>query len=112
VNERKRRIGENEAIFREINDQASAVITRLSVATDNLKIVCECGAPRCLDEILIPVAEYARVRDDATLFIIRPGHDLPETETVAAKAKDHWIVRKDPGVAERIARATDRRSMS
>jgi hypothetical protein len=110
VNERKRRIGENEAIFREINEQASTLTTGLSIASDNLKVVCECGAPRCLDEILIPLAEYARVRDDRTLFIIRPGHDLPESETVTAKAKEHWIVRKDPGLPETIARATDPRA--
>jgi hypothetical protein len=109
VNERKRRIGENEALFREINEQARTLTSSFSVASDDLKVVCECGAPRCLDEILVPLAEYARIRDDPTLFVIKPGHDLPETETVTAKAKGHWIVRKDPGLPAAIARATDPR---
>ena len=107
MNERKRRIGENEALFREINEQARTLTSAFSIASDDLKVVCECGAPRCLDEILVPRAEYARVRDDPTLFIIKPGHDLPETETVIAKARRHWIVRKDPGLPAAIARATD-----
>jgi len=87
MNERKRRIGENEALFREINEQARTLTSSFSVASDDLKVVCECGAPRCLDEILVPLAEYARIRDDPTLFLIKPGHDLPETETVTAKAR-------------------------
>jgi hypothetical protein len=106
-NERKRRIGENEAIFRSVNEQVTALHATLTTATDTMRIVCECGTPRCLKEITIRPDEYAAVRDDPTLFITLPGHDFPETETVVSKGDGYWIVRKDPGLPASIARATD-----
>jgi hypothetical protein len=47
------------------------------------------------------------VREDPTLFITKPGHDFPETETVVSKTGGYWIVRKDPGLPAGIALATD-----
>jgi hypothetical protein len=107
MNERKRRIGENEAIFRGVNEQVSAVNATLSTITDTMRIVCECGLQSCIDQFPIQPPEYGRIREDATLFIIKPGHDLPETERVVAKNDHYWIVQKDPGLPEMIARATD-----
>ena len=51
--------------------------------------------------------EYREVREDPTLFVLRPGHDFPETETVRAKKPGYWIVRKGPGLPAAIAEATD-----
>jgi hypothetical protein len=54
--------------------------------------------------------EYRGVRADATLFFVKPGHDLPEAETVVEKTDRYWVVRKDPGGPADLARATDPRS--
>ena len=110
MNERKRRIGENEAIFRSVNEQVSSLHATLATATDTMTVVCECGARSCTDRFLIEPARYAEVRDDSTLFVLKPGHDLPEAEMVVAKRDVYWIVRKDPGVPAAIARATDPRT--
>ena len=107
MSERKRRIGENEAIFRSVNEQVRGLTATLSTAAETMKIVCECGARSCTDQFEIDTAAYGKTREDPTLFLIRPGHDLPETETVVAKNDVFWIVRKDPGVPAEIARATD-----
>jgi hypothetical protein len=107
MSERKRRIGENEAIFRSVNEEVSALSTTLSTATDSMRIVCECGARSCTVQFTIPKDEYAKVREDSTLFMIRPGHDHPEAETVVAKSDDYWVVRKNPGLPAELARATD-----
>jgi hypothetical protein len=107
MNERKRRIGENEAIFRSVNEQVSALNATLSTATDTITIVCECGTRSCTDQFPIDPGDYTRVREDSTLFIVKPGHDLPEAETVVERAAGYWIVRKDPGLPAAIARATD-----
>ena len=107
MNERQRQIGENEAIFRSVNEQIEALSSTLTTVTDTMRIVCECGTRSCTDQFpIIPVA-YARVREDPTLFLTRPGHDFPETETVVAKEEGYWVVRKNPGLPEAIARATD-----
>jgi hypothetical protein len=110
MNERKRRVAENEAIFRAVNEQLSGLAA--SVATqetrDNeVEIVCECGAQSCTDRITIPQADYRRTREDSTLFLLRPGHDDPEAETVVARATTYWIVRKRPGTGESVSRALD-----
>ena len=110
MNDRKRRIGENEAIFRSVNEQVQGLTATLSTATDTMRIVCECGTRSCTDQFAIRPEDYGRVRDDATLFLIRPGHDLPESETVVDKTDHYWIVRKDPGGPAELARATDLRS--
>ena len=110
MNERKRRIGENEAIFRSVNEQVQALNATFSTVTNTMRIVCECGTRSCTDQIEITPEEYARVREDPTLFLTKPGHDFPETEQVARKTEHYWIVRKHPGVPELIAKATDRRA--
>lgn len=72
-----------------------------------MRVLCECGTRSCTDQFPIRVHAYARVRHDPTLFVVKPGHDFPETESVIKKEEAFWIVRKDPGVPAQIARATD-----
>jgi hypothetical protein len=106
VNERKRRIGENEAIFRSFNEEVQALSRTFTVPTETLKIVCECGARSCTDQFQIAPEEYARVREDPVRFVVKPGHDLPEAETVVEKTPTYWVVRKHEGLPAEIARAT------
>jgi hypothetical protein len=110
MNERKRRIGENEAVFRTVNEQVRSLTATHSSASATMNVVCECGARSCTDQFEISPEAYAKVRADATFFLVKPGHDLPETETVVAKNEVFWIVRKDPGIPAAIARATDPRT--
>jgi len=107
MNERKRRIGENEAIFRSVNEQIRQLTGTLSTAADSMKVVCECGTRSCAVQFRIDTDAYAAVRADPELFIVKPGHDLPESETVVDKNNVFWTVRKDPGLPAAIARATD-----
>jgi hypothetical protein len=107
LSERKRRIGENEAIFRGVNEEISSLNASFTANPKAMLIVCECGARSCTDRIEILPNEYGEVREDPTLFVLMPGHDFPETETVTAKRPSYWIVRKDPGLPAAIAEATD-----
>lgn len=101
LEERKRRVGENEAVFREVNEMVRPVEPTL------MTILCECGDGACRDHVVVAQGEYARVREDATLFLIRPGHESVETESVISKSLEYWIVQKLPGLPAAIARATD-----
>lgn len=107
MNARQRRIGENEAIFRSFNEEVRALSRTFTVPAESLTIVCECGARSCTDRYQIAPEEYARLREDPTLFTVKPGHDLPEAETVVEKTPVYWVVRKHPGLAAELARATD-----
>jgi hypothetical protein len=103
VNERKRRVAENEALFRSVNEQIDRLAGTVTVPTDELAVVCECGTATCTDRIRIAQPEYTRIRADSTLFVLKPGHDDPESETVVERGEAYWTVRKDPGTSARIA---------
>ena len=101
LEERQRRIGENEGMFRRVNEMVRPLEPTW------MTILCECGARTCQDQIVIAQDEYAEVREESALFVLRPGHDIAGTEQVVSKHVEYWIVRKDPGVPEALARATD-----
>jgi len=107
MNERKRRIGENEAVFRTVNEEVNRRDVTFTAAANTMRIVCECGVRSCTVHIEITPEAYRRVREDATLFVIRPGHDLPEAETVVEKADGYWVVQKDEGLPAALAIAAD-----
>ena len=81
-----------------------------TVPAETMTAVCECGLRSCSDRFQIAPERYASVREDSSLFLVRPGHDLPEAETVVEKTEEYWVVRKHAGVPALIARATDPRA--
>lgn len=97
----KQKIGENEGIFRSVNERVRPLEQTW------MTILCECGDKGCRDQVVIAQNEYARVREDSASFIVRPDHDIGETEDVIAKNLEFWIVRKHAGLPAAIARATD-----
>jgi len=101
LDEHKRRIGEKEANRRRVNEMVRAVEPIW------MTILCECGNPACRDQLVISQEQYENVREDSTLFMLRPDHDIAATEHVVSKHVEFWIVRKDPGVPADLARATD-----
>jgi hypothetical protein len=109
IGERAKRIGENEALFRSVNEQVHD-LNRSFLVEGRLRIVCECGEQSCIEQIELSPAEYEAVRADSALFIVKPGHDERAVETVVERHGDHWVVRKAPGAPQRIARETDPRS--
>ena len=80
-----------------------------TAATNTMRIVCECGVQSCTVHIEITPEAYRRVREDATSFVVRPSHDLPEAETVVEKTDGYWVVQKDEGLPAALAIATDER---
>jgi hypothetical protein len=107
VSERQRRIGENEAVFRALNEEVRGLTKTFTLDTETIRVICECGTRSCTEQFPIRVHVYARIRQDPTLFAIKPGHDFPETERVVQKHDAFWIVQKNPGLPADIARATE-----
>ena len=50
-----------------------------------------------------------QVRAEPTHFLVVPGHELPEVETVVRREDRFWVVRKDAGEPEELAIETDPR---
>jgi len=107
--ERARRVGENEALFRTVNEQVRD-LNQTFLVEGTLRIVCECGEQSCIDQIELMPGEYEAVRSDSALFAVKPGHEVEDVETVVERKDGYWVVRKAPGAPQRIARETDPRN--
>jgi hypothetical protein len=107
--EQARRIGLNEAVFRDMNEQLKTFAGE-AVLDDQLLLVCECGNEECEQSVSVSVAEYEEIRSDARLFALAPGHELEAVEEVVAVRKGFNVVKKRPGTPSRVAQETDSRS--
>jgi hypothetical protein len=107
VDERTRRIGENEALFRDINKQLEELNDQFAAVSERFVIVCECGYEACAARIELSAEEYEQLRADSTQFAVLPGHEASDVETVVANKNGYDVVRKLPGAPAEIARSTD-----
>jgi hypothetical protein len=108
MDERTRRIGQNEALAREVNERIELLASKSE--NGQIEILCECGAANCIDQLPISHSEYERIREDATLFLVVSGHEVPEVEDVVESFEHFDVVRKHDGSPARLAYATDPRS--
>ena len=107
MDERERRLVENETLFREVNEQ----IRRLSSALHGpgpYDFVCECSNKDCDRRVTLELAEYEAVRLQGDRFLVAPGHVLPDIERVVESHPTYEIVDKDDDV-EGLAFARDPR---
>ena len=109
MDERERRIGLNEAVFREANERIQELNQTFATVTDRLVLVCECGDGACALQISMAPAAYEELRADPTTFAIVPGHEIPDVEEIIAEHEGYAIVRKGEGIPRRVAEATDPR---
>lgn len=108
LDDRQARIARNEAVFREANEQID--VLSASAELDDFPIVCECGSMSCADVFEVSRAVYNDVRGNPAWFLLRPGHEATDVETVVARDDGYIVVEKKPGAAERVAVATDPRA--
>ncbi len=107
MGERERRIGANEAIFREVNERIEQLNRTFATLTETMEVMCECGELSCAQMISLSIGDYERIRADSALFAVVPGHVAPDVEDVVGEGPDYEIVRKREGDPRRIAEATD-----
>ena len=82
MNERERRIGQNEALFRHVNERLRDVNDAFGSVTGDFEIVCECGDVDCAERIMLTAEEYRDVRADPRYFAVRSGHVAEDVEEV------------------------------
>jgi hypothetical protein len=107
---RTRRVGENEALFREINERLEGLNEAFSTMTDKIEFVCECAEVSCIDRFPMTAGEYEQLRGDPTTFAVKPGHEAADMEEVVADRKTYVVIRKKPGTPAALAAANDPRS--
>ena len=103
---REQRLGRNESAFRAVNERIVDLRDRQGAV--RFEIVCECADSTCGAPLRISAVEYERARQDATTFIVRPGHENIEVEHVVEHGEDYVLVQKI-GDAARTAEALNPR---
>lgn len=97
---RERRLVENEALFREVNERIEET-AEAGGANDRhrYEFLCECSNIDCTLRLELTLIEYEHVRRDPKAFVVAPGHDLPEIEEVVFRTHAYQFVRKQGGAA-------------
>jgi len=108
VDERERRIAENETRFREVNERLESAQTSVGTGNGGIDVLCECGDRDCTEQVKLPLADYEAVRADPVAFVVKPGHEKPEAEHLVEHHGHYNIVRKQ-GEAAEIANEHDPR---
>lgn len=100
MDERTRRVAENEALFRQVNER---VVGRERRPAETFEIVCECADTQCMEHLRVTTEVYERTRSEPTDFLLKPGHAKPEYETVIDANEEFELVRKT-GAAGSVAK--------
>jgi hypothetical protein len=102
---RERRMAENEALAREVNERVGEVAAAWYGEDERLEFVCECSFDECSDRIRLRMAEYSRVRSSPEWFVLVPEHFAPEIEREVDRIGGYVIAEKI-GVAADVADET------
>jgi len=108
--EQARRVGLNESIFRQVNEQIENLNRDFGTDDRTMTVICECGNGDCALRLEISVPAYEAVRSDPRRYVIVPGHAIPEFESVLDRGDGYEVVEKDEGPAAELAEETDPRS--
>ncbi|HKF15304.1 MAG TPA: hypothetical protein VKB13_08770 [Gaiellaceae bacterium] len=110
MDERGKRVGRNEVLFREVNERLRELGEGFSLVSEEAEFVCECANQSCTEHVRMPLATYEEVRADPKRFFVLEGHEEPEYEKVVEERNGYLIVEKLPGGPAGIAIREDPRS--
>jgi hypothetical protein len=108
--EQVRRVGLNESIFRQVNEQIESLNRDLGAEVPAMTAICECADGDCTQRLEIPISEYEKVRSDPRRFIVVPGHEQLDYEEIVERSDAYDVVQKHEGDPAELARETDPRS--
>lgn len=94
MEERARRIIDNEVRFRDAMERIEGVRDTLTRVHTMFDAVCECGRPGCATSITISLPAYAAAHSDPAEFIVVPGHRDAAVEDVVASGATYVIARR------------------
>jgi hypothetical protein len=106
--ESRRRVGLNEAIFREVNERLEEVGEAFGLEV--LDMICECADIGCAERITVSVQAYEALRSNPRLFAVAPGHTVADVEEVVQRRKGYDVVLTREGEPARVAEETDPRA--
>lgn len=100
----KRRLAENEVIFRQANQKVAKGFKKLKeVANEDMTkewlhrldepvpFFCECSDEKCHKRIKLKPSEYDRLHQNNSQFVLYPGHNIASLERIV-RSEDQYIV--------------------
>jgi hypothetical protein len=95
----------NEAMFRAVNREIEGVSKQLG--DRRLELLCECGRDGCNDLIVVTDDVYDRVHEESDRFLVVPGHETPQLESVVVRTERYVVVDKFGEAEEIVTREPD-----
>jgi hypothetical protein len=106
----ERRLAENEAMFRKLNEQIQTGIhqTNLLAEADQqpefyiepksddapLQFLCECADEKCTGRVELNIFRYKEIHSTRDQFVVIPGHEIPQIEIVIREEPGYKVVKK------------------
>ncbi|SRR6266542_996978 len=102
---REKRMTQNEALFREVNERVQDVAEHEGGVYEYF---CECANVDCTFRVMLSAGEYEAIRADPRQFVVLPLHFTPEVEILVAERETYWIVRKTGEAGEHVEKLDPR----
>lgn len=93
----------NEEVFRDVNNLIEQGAERLGVAR-RLPFHCECADASCSETVELAPIEYDRIASHRFRFVVQPGHERAEIESVVSTTERYVVVEKQGEAREQIDR--------
>ena len=110
TDDRVRRVGENEALYRLVNERIKALSAGVAMTTREFGVICECAALACKNQIMIRPEVYEQTRARSDHFIVLRGHQVDDIESVIEDHETFLVIEKTPEEAKRVAEQMDPRA--
>lgn len=93
---REQRVIRNEEVFRDVNAHIADIEERMrDVRFDEpLHLVCECSVVGCAVPLEVDSATFNQVRAQPLRFVVAPGHEDLDIESVVEERPGYLIVEK------------------
>ena len=102
------KIARTESLFREVNERIAETAERFGAPDSSF--VCECADPTCTHRVHASLAQYERVRDDGSRFLLVPGHEDERVEAVVGNVGGYAVVEKQQVAVRKLALELDPRT--
>jgi|tagenome__1003787_1003787.scaffolds.fasta_scaffold20601434_2 hypothetical protein len=101
---REKRLAQNEALYREVNERIQALANRPdhAAAPPEYDYFCECANADCTLQVRVRRDIYEWVRAEPNRFLIAPGHDTPEVEAIVREENGFSVVEKQGDAARYV----------
>lgn len=84
------RIAQTELFFRAVNEEIAA-----NDGHGTTLFLCECGNSACSDRLELTAATLHHLHAENGLFVVLPGHEIPDVETVVDHSNGYLVVRRN-----------------